>query len=240
MEKLPRVLVGAPVCDLYEYCFEEFINKLKNLIYSNYEILLVENSKEETFFNKIKSLNIRVIRLPYIEKMRERVVESHNKLRETALNENFDYLLILDQDIIPEKDVIEKLITNKKDAISALYFGNHNLPDGENKIMPFAWAFLEKKDFWGSVRYLREDEINNNIILKIAFAGMGCVLLGRKILEKIKFRYDNSIEAWDDRWLGYDIHEKGFEFFLDPNVICKHLYLKSPFNYHDIKKQGLV
>lgn len=236
----PKVLVGVPVCDLYEYCFEEFITNLKNLTYSNYEILLVDNSKDETFFNKINSLNIKVIRLNYIEKMRERVVESHNKLREIALNENFDYLLVLDQDIIPPRDVIERLISHKKDAISALYFGNHNLPTGENKIMPFAWTFLNKEVHWGSVRYLTEEEVNSNKVLEIAFVGMGCVLLNRKILEKIKFRYDKSIDAWDDRWLGYDLHKEGFNFYLDPTVKCKHLYLNRPFDYHEIKKQGLV
>ena len=236
----PRVLVGAPVCDLYEYCFDEFLNNIKNLSYPNYDILLVDNSKEETFFNKLKERGTNVIRLNYLEKMRDRVTESHNKLREIALNKNFDYLLVLDQDIIPPKNVIESLIKHKKEIISGLYFGHHTLPNGENKIMPFAWAFVEKKDFWGTVGYLVDNEINDSNLIEIAFAGMGCVLINRKVLKKIKFRYDLSIEAWDDRWLGYDIHKEGFNFYLDPKVKCKHLYLKRPFNYHEIKKQGLV
>ena len=237
---LQKVLVGAPVCDLYEYCFKEFINNIKNLTYKNYDILLVDNSKKENFFNKIKSLNINVIRIPYFEKMRDRVTNAHNKLREYVLKENYDYLLILDQDIIPPKDVIEQLIFHNKDAISALYFGHHNITTGENKIMPFAWTFIMKEGHWSKVRYLNDMEIRNRAVLEIAFAGMGCVLLSRNILEKIQFRYDKDIEAWDDRWLGYDIHKLGFKYYLDPRVKCKHLYLKRPFDYHEIKKQGLV
>ncbi len=240
MENLPKVLVGVPVCDLYEYCFDDFINNIKNLTYSNYRILLIDNSKEDTFFNKIKKIDVDVIRLPYLEKMRARVVASHNKLREITLNKKFDYLLILDQDIIPPKNVIEKLIEHKKDAVSALYFGHHNLLNGENRIMPFAWRFTIKEGFWGRVGYLMEEEMEKDELIDVAFTGMGCVLLSKKILEKIEFRYDPDIEAWDDRWLGYDLSKNGFIFYLDPGVICKHLYLKRPFDYHEIKKRGLV
>ncbi len=237
---IPKVLVGAPVCDLYEYCFDEFINNLKNLSYGNYDILLVDNSKEEHFYNKLRNLDIKAIRLPYNEKMRERVVLGHNTLREYALKEDYDYLLVLDQDIIPSKDVIENLIKHNKDAVSALYFGHHVLSSGENKPMPFAWTFIEKKDHWGRVGYLTEYEVESGELIEIAFSGMGCVLLSRNALEKVKFRYDLSIEAWDDRWLGYDLSLNGLKFYLDTSVICRHMYLKRPFNYHEIKKQGLV
>src|SRR3989344_5594002 len=238
--ELPRVLVGAPVCDLYEYCFKEFIENIKNLTYPNYDILLVDNSKEEKFFNKIKSLNVNVIIIQYMEKMRERVVRSHNLLREYALKNNYDYLLVLDQDVIPPRDVIERLIIHKKDAISALFFGHHNILNEENRIMAFAWVFMEREEHWGNVRYLKDNEIFSNNLIEIAFAGMGCILLNRNILEKIEFRYDPNIDAWDDRWLGYDIHQKNFNFYLDPTVKCRHLYLNRPFDYHEIKKQGLV
>ncbi len=236
----PRVLVGAPVCDLYEYCFGEFLSNIKDLSYPNYNILLVDNSREENFFNKLKKEGVNAIRINYSEKMRDRVTEAHNKLREYALNYDYDYLLVLDQDIIPPKNVIESLIKHRKEIISGLYFGHHNLQNGENKIMPFAWAFVEKKDFWGTVGYLVDNEINDNNLIEIAFAGLGCTLISKTVLKKIKFRYDLSIEAWDDRWLGYDIHKEGFNFYLDSKVKCRHLYLKRPFNYHEIKKQGLV
>ncbi len=235
---LPKVLVGAPVCNLYEYCFDEFLENIKNLTYSNYKILLVDNSKEEDFFNKIKS-KVNIIRIPYFEKMRDRVTIAHDELRKYALKENFDYLLVLDQDIIPPRNIIEQLMQHKKDAISALYFGHHEV-NGENKIMPFAWSFISREGTWGKVGYITDVAIQGNDLIEIAFSGMGCVLLSKKILKKIKFRYDESIDAWDDRWLGYDIYKEGFKFYLDPRIKCKHLYLKRPFDYHEIKKQGLV
>ena len=50
----PKVLVGAPVCDLYEYCFDEFLDAIIGLNYDNYDILLVDNSKDDKYFNYIK------------------------------------------------------------------------------------------------------------------------------------------------------------------------------------------
>ena len=171
--------------------------------------------------------------------MRDRVTIAHDELRKYALKENFDYLLVLDQDIIPPRNIIEQLMQHKKDAISALYFGHHEV-NGENKIMPFAWSFISREGTWGKVGYITDVAIQGNDLIEIAFSGMGCVLLSKKILKKIKFRYDESIDAWDDRWLGYDIYKEGFKFYLDPRIKCKHLYLKRPFDYHEIKKQGLV
>ena len=234
----PRVLVGAPVCDLYEYCFDEFLNTIKNLTYKNYDILLVDNSKDDKYFNKIKD-KVNAVRIEYIEKMRERVVKSHNILRKEVLDKKYDYLLVLDQDVIPPPNVIEQLIRHKKDAVSALFFGHHNIGVGKI-VMPFAWVFIEKKDFWGEVGYLTEEEIWSNELIEIAYAGMGCILIARNILEKVEFRYDKSIDAWDDRWLGYDIHKNGFGYYLDTSVKCRHLYLNRPFDYHELKGKGLV
>ena len=234
----PKVLVGAPVSDMHAYCIKEFLTAIKSFTYSNYDILLVDNSKTNTFYNQIKEA-VPVVRIPYELRARERVTKAHNILRDKALKEGYDYLFILDQDVIPPERAIEILISRNKKAIAGLYFGNHTLPDGTNAIMPFAWRFTQKEHDWTQTRYLNHEEIWQPGLIKIAFAGGGCTLLHRDILDKIKFRYDPSIDAWDDRWLGYDIYDKGLEFYLDNTIKCKHLYLKRQFSWETIKKLGL-
>ena len=78
-------------------------------------------------------------------------------------------------------------------------------------------------------KYWIEDDMEHETITSFT-AGI--------ILNKIKFRYDSKIEAWDDRWIAYDAYKKGFEVFLDTTVKCKHLYLNRPFSYKDFKEQG--
>ena len=80
------------------------------------------------------------------------------------------------------------------------------------------------------------DEVFEPGLIKIAYTGAGCMFIHRSVLEKIKFRYDDEIDAWDDRWFGFDAYKNGFEIYLDNTVKCRHLYVKRPFKWEDIKK----
>ena len=238
---LPKVLVGCPTSDWHEYCIDEFLSTVKNFSYKNYKLLLTDNSKTDSFFKKLKKRNVPIIKTPYLKRARSRVTRDHNLLRKIALKENYDFLLILDQDVLPPKDAIDRLISHDKGIVYGLYFGHHVLDDGINEVMPFAWAFKKgKKGHWGKVRYLNPDEYNNSKLVEVAFCGGGCIMIKSNVLEKIKFRYSTKIDAWDDRWLGYDAHKNKFEVYLDPTVKCRHLYMKRPFVWHNLKRSGEV
>jgi len=109
----PKILVGAPISDMHAYCFDEFINAITSLSYPNYNILLIENSKTDTFYEKIKN-KAPIHKITYQKRARERVTQAHNYLREKVINEDYDYLFILDQDVIPPKDVLERLTSHNK------------------------------------------------------------------------------------------------------------------------------
>lgn len=239
--RYPKVLVAAPVTDLYEYCWEDFKNFLLTIDYPNYEVFLVDNSETDKFFKKIKKeKSFKVEKIKKEGKIRDIVVKSHNIIRQKVLDEDFKYLLILDQDVIPPKDVIKKLIKHKKPAVSALFFGHHEV-GGEIMALPFAWKFTIAEGDWSKTHYMNEHEcFGPEQLIRIAFAGMGCILIDKEVLQKVKFRYDKSMDAWDDRWLGHDIWENEFEMFLDNSVKCMHLYKERDFNYADFWAQGLV
>lgn len=231
----PKVLVGAPVSDMHEYCFDEFLDRIKNFTYKNYDILLIENSEKDDFYEKIKNIGVEVLRLKGIEKIREKVMIAHNMLRERALEKNYDYLFILDQDTIPTEDCIEKFIAHKKDVVSGLYFSDTKLPDGSVDVVPLAYVLVNEDK--GEMRHLNEGEIWQDGLIKIVSCGAGCMFISRKVLEKIKFRYEQDKEAWDDRFFGMDCFKSGFEMFLDNTVKCKHLFLKRPWKYKDLKEK---
>lgn len=233
-----KILVGAPVNEMYKYCLDEFLIAIKSLTYQNYEILLIDNSKDENFHKELLKRGVNVKRIPYHKKTRERVARAHNILREHVLENGYDYLLNLDQDVIPPRSVIEKLLSHNKKIVMGLYFGHHFV-DQLNKtmVMPFAWQFKNKKEgHWGDVRYLDPEEVWSDKLLKIAFTGAGCMLIHRDVLKKIKFRYDDKYDVWDDKWFGYDAYKNGFEVFLDTSVKCKHLYMNRPFDWLEIMK----
>jgi len=118
----PKVLVGTPIFDFNRYCIEEYLESIKNFTYANYDILLVDNSKEDVFYKELIAKGIPTIHMEWLEKSRDRICEGHNILREKTLKENYEYLFLVDADVIPPKDVIEKLLRHNKKIVTGIYF----------------------------------------------------------------------------------------------------------------------
>ena len=115
-----KILVGCPTSNHKEYSINEYLNGIKNLNYRNFDLILVDNSEDNNYFNKLKSLGINVIKGKYFESAKDRVINSRNILREYFLNNDYDYLLSLEQDVVPPSNVIEKLLEHNKEVTGAL------------------------------------------------------------------------------------------------------------------------
>ena len=221
-----KVLVGCPTSNHKFYCLNKYVNAVKNLSYKDYDILLVDNSKTEHYYNTIKKyLNVKKDK--YFESARERIVHSRNILRNYVLDKKYDYFLSLEQDVIPPQNVIERLINYKKDIVSGVYF----VYNDENVLVPLIYKKVKKDE----VRNLTFEEIKEPNLITVDACGLGCVLISRKVLEKISFRYDPSKEAFDDMWFSLDAVKNGFKIYCDTSVKCKHL-IKGRWSWADIKK----
>ena len=106
-----KILIGCPTSEHKSYCLKEYIEAVKKL---NCDVLLVDNSECEEYYNKIKSLGVNVIKDRYYKKARNRIVSSRNLLKEHCLKNGYDYLFSLEQDVIPPLDVIERLLKLNK------------------------------------------------------------------------------------------------------------------------------
>jgi len=193
--------------------------------------LLVDNSKDDSYFKRIKSLGLNAIKDEYFEKARERIVHSRNILRKIVLEKGYDYFLSLEQDVIPPKDVIEKLIRHEKKVVSGVYFSRYKI-NGKIMYLPLLWK--EKKDNKKLMRFLKPEEIEGDKLIKIKKCGLGCVLIRRDVLEKIKFRYVEEILCFDDMFFCEDVEKNGFGLYCDASVKCKHLI--SGMSWKNIKK----
>jgi len=88
---------------MYNYCIEEYIKAITSLTYKNYDLLLVDNSKTDAFYKKLKSMKINVIKGKYFEEPRDRMIDGSNILRQKVIDDNYDFFLNIDQDVIPQK-----------------------------------------------------------------------------------------------------------------------------------------
>lgn len=211
----PKILIGCPTSDYKAYCLKDYLNGVKNLTYKNFDFLMVDNSKSSAYSKKIKSLGFNVIKDDYKENARERIVSSRNILREKTI-ESYDYLLSLEQDVIPPKNIIEKLMEHNKKITTGVYF-TYKMVDSERTLVPILWV----SD--GGIRNLTEEEVMGDKVIEVEGAGLGCMLISSEVLKKIKFRYEKESNAFDDMWFCEDTKEKGYKIYADTSVKCKHL-----------------
>ncbi|MBS3107984.1 glycosyltransferase [Candidatus Woesearchaeota archaeon] len=220
-----KVLVGCPTSDYKAYCLKEYLNSVKSLNYDNYDVLIVDNSKTDDYAGKIKESGIKVIKMPYHESARQRIIDSRNKIREEFLAGNYDYFLSLEQDIIPPRDIIQRLLAYNRDVVAGLYFTvqNKTLSNGQiiETLRPLVWVTLPDQDP-NKMFYLDEKfaEKSNDFIQAYA-TGLGCMLISRKVLEKIKFRFEGP-SGFDDVHFCSDLEKNHIPLFVDLSVKCKH------------------
>ena len=218
----PKILVGCPTSLHKEYCLKDYAEAVKSLDYPNYDILLVDNSPDDDYLKKIKEHGLPVIKGPYFESARDRIIASRNILRQKVLDEGYDYFFSLEQDVIPPKDILQNLIKHNKRVISAVYFA-HNIVDNKRVLMPLVYKLIDKETL--SMRPLNDKELWEELgLTEVVSAGLGCLLIHRNILKKIKFRYEKN--TFDDRWFFIDLHNLKIESFADTSVKCKHLILE--------------
>ncbi len=249
---LPKILIGVPVSDMHAYAIEDFVKALGGISYPNFDIFFVENSPKGGFYDYLKEKypSIPTIRAHYShEKIRKKIVECKNLMREKALRDGYDYLLTLDQDTLVPKDILETLLRFKKDLIAGVYFGyphkeGFNLTQKNvvrlNKekatlLTPIVWVNHPKHP--KKVRYLTVEELKPARLIEAFLVGGGCIMLSRELLEKIKFRYVERNSNYDDYWLCNDARENGYKVYAYTGCICKHLILKRGWHWDKIENK---
>ena len=218
MKEFPKVLVGAPNNAKKEYCLERYINRLKELTYPNYEIVLCDNSSDDEFKKKIENYGIKCLKTPWNEKSRYRIVESRNMLRNYALDNGFDYYMSIEADVIPPKDIIERQLEHNKKVVGGWYYvGNSGQARpcvsqewkaiGDDKIVQAPPTM---------VRMAQEK------LMKAFLGSMGIILINREVLEKIPFRVFEHFNHHDDTWFFFDCESKGFDVWIDTELLVAH------------------
>ncbi|MFA5173794.1 MAG: glycosyltransferase [Candidatus Pacearchaeota archaeon] len=244
MENFPKVLVAAPTYEGMKYCEKEFLESIKNFDYPNYDILLVDNSKTEDYFNHLKEdSKIKVIRIDEGEKNMQRLINSRNKIMDYALKNNYDYIFMLDSDVICPKGIIKELLFCNKEIVSGIYFNLFKV-NGKLEEHPVAWKSITEKDFeeikkeielpefikshLDLRRHLTKEEIESNELIEVIIPSAGCLLIKRNVFEKINYglldtKKYNNIQTGEDIFFILNAKEKGFKSYCNTKIKCKHI-----------------
>lgn len=241
---LPRVLVGAPTAQPYQYCLHEYAERVKNLTYKNYAVVLIDNSPEEGYETIIAQEGIQALRYPtFIQDSRERLAASRNMLREKMLKEGYDYFLSLEQDVIPPVNIIETLLKHQQPVVTGIYFKPFTVSYTQKgisikkvkKLMPLLCGIIPGVST--KMHMFSAEEVTDPKVMQVRFSGLGCMLIHRDVLEKIPFRADTNVSCHDDVWFSQDLWKQNIPLFCDTSVKCKHLITNKPKNlFRDVRK----
>ena len=213
-----KILIGCPTFDGKAYCLDRFLESVKNFDFKNYEFVLVDNSKTEDYFNLLQRKGVNVIRGKDLGDPVKNVVVNRNRLRDYFLEGDFDYFFSLEQDVIAPKDVVDKLISHKKDVITGVYYTIYRF-QGQPAVRPLIWASVENNP--KGMRFM-STEAKKPGLYKIKACGLGCLMISRKVIEEVKFRYVENSGVFDDIWFCKDVSEKGYEIWTDTSIQCDH------------------
>jgi GT2 family glycosyltransferase len=224
MMKLPKVLVGTPTFDGKNYCYEEWIKNVKEFTYPNYDIFIADNSQSRDNYERIKQ--DKQITAKYVTdhtnrtSIMKRIADSHNAVRQHALDNGYDFLLHLESDVFPPKNAIQELLAFNTKAIGATY----DIYDAdERQIM----VRIAENDYSENTIISNGDKIDRHLDGKIKLVwsvGLGCNLLHKSVLEKVKFRHqfidDKPIPS--DTLFSWDLRENGIAQYWHSGVYCEH------------------
>ncbi len=136
--KQSKILVACPNHSCKEYAFQQWLDNVNNLTFKNIDILVIDNSPDDSFLNRWKDkVNIRRIDTTGIEDYTTmRINYSYEEIRKEFLSKDYDRLMIIESDIITPPDVIEKMLLWGKDTdwISHAYPTRGQLVDQEQGI----------------------------------------------------------------------------------------------------------
>jgi len=225
------------------YCIDEFLDAVRMLSYSNYDVLLVDNPRLEDFYRELrKREGVEVIWDQTKEELPvKRLVSSRNKILEYAVENGYDYVFMLDSDVIPPKNIIEELLQWKKDIISGLYY-NYFKSSGQIKLLPVAWMEVTAREFVRMQeqvkfpttiqshrdlqRHMTQEEAESDNVYEVLYPSAGCMLLSKSVFSKIRYgvpKAPDGVVGTDDIYFIKKAREAGFSVFCYTKMKCEHL-----------------
>lgn len=162
------------------------------------------------------------------------VVEKFQELSDRVVAEGFDYLWLVEADVVVPENALSKLLADNVDvAAGIMRFHFYEQTGGRFPIykdMMITGYQLPDKDgkptFDIKVLYL--NEVKDKLLVGSKehpiFNGTGCILIERGVLEKIRWHWDNKVSGFDV-YFWKEIQEQGFSCVTDGFVLCGHLGL---------------
>ena len=219
MENDKKVLVGSLTADIKDYCNADFITRVNNLTYPNFEFLLVDNSRDPSYHKYLQKLgaNCKYV-APKGRNLRFVMAECNEVIRNRALELNAD-LMMIESDLFPPLNIIDTLQAHNKMCVTAPYF----IRGGVDSVLMVQQIELGGFNRVSKTLENKESFKMFNGKLKQVFAsGLGCTYIQNKVLKQIKFHVTEHDEGHADSFFYRDLYLKNIPAYIDTSLIIEH------------------
>lgn len=167
---------------------------------------------------------------------RQRVDKARNYMAMETLKQGFDYLFMVDDDNPIPPETLELMIADDKDIVIAPILSRNPVADGSYPMCAF---YSEERDIKGKplrMYHPIKEFKDEGPLHKIDAGGTGCMLIKRKVLEKMFVKYQDHFFEFGDitingqrRTMSEDAEfceravDLGFEIWLDDRIRPKHI-----------------
>ena len=146
---------------------------------------------------------------------------ARNDIARKAVTNNFDYVLMIDSDIILPNDTLVNMTENPVDILLGCYLHGHKDQKHEVELFKFKQSGYKE-------RYTYAEMPNAPRIL-IKGGGFGCAFINVDVFRKLPFPwfkfqlFENGDVLGEDLYFCQSAMAKGYRIFADTRVRCGHL-----------------
>lgn len=219
---MDKILVGVVTHGKKHYALDPLMNCLVKQTFP-VDVLFVVANGQDAFATLIRSKNkdyVKVIENPEsADSSANAVVSGRNYIRNYALKNDYDGVLFVDSDVMIPGLATELLMQVDADVVSGAYLNVFNI-GGKDVVSPVLFKDMGN----GECQLFKYDAVALPQIIDIGAAGLGCVLVKRKVLEQVEFRaFDNAKTGTDAMAFFVDARDKGFSCKAHTGVKCLHM-----------------
>lgn len=144
--------------------------------------------------------------------------KARNAIAQNALDGNFDYVLMVDSDIVLPDQAIQWFAEKPDDIVFGVY-PHRNSKDGEVELFK-----LRIRDFKDRFKYseLKEDR------MEVKGGGFGCAFVSADVFRKMEYpwfkyvAYSNGTFLSEDLYFCSEARKHGFKIYADTRMRCGH------------------
>lgn len=231
----PKILVGIVTYEGKDYIFPQCYNAVRSFDYDNYDVLIVDNSKSKKYSTILKRRGYRtVVHVERGANSREALADSQNYIRAYAIEKGYDYVLLVESDLVPDRQAINRLLAHQKRVVGSFYLlgtGKFRYPciftfqqDSEHNALgtrPVGVTVQEGK------KLLNVPEINewfDSGLRECAGCGFGTTLIETSLLREFPIYnfYSDKTTHHSDVWWYYTLNKNNVPIYVDTSVNIPH------------------